>query len=172
MYVLKNIFKFVMDIHEMNTVSYGKKLEFLHCMDAFDEESKGLIHFMEKNITPTELEYYRHYGIIMRGESKEITLNESELDEVMNMYLGKTIRVEYQTGREVKDMVCQVVKGSPGQKISIREEDEGIVLQHKIAKGIKGSNYIYYVSQPRTAKIYMVERKNTENLEELPGYVS
>ena len=46
MYVLKNIFKFVMDIHEMNTVSYGKKLEFLHCKDAFDEESKGLIHFM------------------------------------------------------------------------------------------------------------------------------
>lgn len=171
MYVLKNIFKFVMDIHEMNTVSYGKKLEFLHCKDAFDEESKGLIHFMEKNITPTELEYYRHYGIIMRGESKEITLDESELDEVMNMYLGKTIRVEYQTGREVKDMVCQVVKGSPGQKISIREEDEGIVLQHKIAKGIKGSNYIYYVSQPRTAKIYMVERKNTENLEEFLAYM-
>ena len=171
MYVLKNIFKFVMDIHEMNTVSYGKKLEFLHCKDAFDEESKGLIHFMEKNITPTELEYYRHYGIIMRGESKEITLDESELDEVMNMYLGKTIRVEYQTGREVKDMVCQVVKGSLGQKISIREEDEGIVLQHKIAKGIKGSNYIYYVSQPRTAKIYMVERKNTENLEEFLAYM-
>lgn len=171
MYVLKNIYKFVIDIQEMNTVSYGKKLEFLHCMDAFDEESKGLIHFMEKSISSTELEYYRHYGIIMRGESKEITLDETELDEVMRMFLDKTIRVEYQTAREMKDMVCQVVKEPPRQKISIQEEDDGIVLQHKIAKGIKGSNYIYYVSQPRTAKIYMVERKDTENLEEFLTYM-
>lgn len=171
MYVMKNIYKFVMDLQEMNTVSYGKKLEFLHCVDAFDEESKELIHFMEKSITPTELEYYRHYGIVMRGEAKSIALSESELDEVMNLFEGKSVRVEYQVGSKVEDMICQVVKESPRQKISIREEDKGIVLQHKTAKGIKGINYVYYVSQPRTAKIYIVERKDTENLEEFLNYM-
>lgn len=171
MYVMKNIYKFVMDLQEMNTVSYGKKLEFLHCVDAFDEESKDLIHFMEKSITPTELEYYRHYGIVMRGEAKSIALSEAELDEVMNLFEGKSVRVEYQVGSKVEDMICQVVKESPRQKISIREEDKGIVLQHKTAKGIKGINYVYYVSQPRTAKIYIVERKDTENLEEFLNYM-
>ncbi len=171
MYVMKNIYKFVMDLQEMNTVSYGKKLEFLHCVDAFDEESKDLIHFMEKSITSTELEYYRHYGIVMRGEAKSIALSESELDEVMNLFEGKSVRVEYQVGSKVEDMICQVVKESPRQKISIREEDKGIVLQHKTAKGIKGINYVYYVSQPRTAKIYIVERKDTENLEEFLNYM-
>ncbi|MGN1140134.1 MAG: DEAD/DEAH box helicase, partial [Oliverpabstia sp.] len=158
-------------LQNMNTVSYGKKLEFLHCVDAFDEESKKLIHFIEKSITSTELEYYRHYGIVMRGEAKSIALSESELDEVMNLFEGKSVRVEYQTGSKVKDMICQVVKESPRQKISIREEDKGIVLQHKTAKGIKGINYVYYVSQPRTAKIYIVERKDTENLEEFLNYM-
>lgn len=171
MYILKNIYKFVIDMRELNTVSYGKKLGFLHCMDAFDEESQPLLDFLNHYVNRDEMNYYRRYGIFSRGNEKEISLNERYLDEFMELFVGKKIRVEYQIGRGDQTAECQVVKQHPMQKIKLREEDGGVVLEHKLAKGVMGNRYIYYMSPPKTAKIYMTDQKELENLEDFLEYM-
>lgn len=172
MYILKNINKFILDVRELNTVSYGKKLEFLHCMEAFDEESKPLVHFLNHYVSNGELEYYRRYGISMRGNEKEVTLDEAQLDEFMELYVGRNIPVEYQISNNNMKADCLVVKESPMQKITIREEDGGIVLEHKTARGVMGNRYIYYMSPPQKARVFMVDRKEVENLEDFLEYMA
>lgn len=171
MYILKNIYQFVIAVRELQTVSYGKKLEFLHCMDAFDEESRTLIRFLEKTISSTELEYYKRYGVAMYQDIKEFALDEAALDEFMALYAKRRIFVEYQLGAGHEDAWFEIVRESPMQRINIRKKEDGIVLEHKMEKGVMGKEYIYYVSQPETGKIFMIERKRIEGLEEFLDYM-
>lgn len=46
MYVLKSVSKMTAAVKNMETVSYGAQLSFLHCMDAFEEESRPMVEFL------------------------------------------------------------------------------------------------------------------------------
>ena len=46
-YILKNISGFLHSIHVNEKVHYGKKLDFYHHMEAFSDNAKRLIHFMQ-----------------------------------------------------------------------------------------------------------------------------
>lgn len=46
-YILKNISGFLHSIHINEKVHYGKKLDFYHHMEAFSDNAKRLIHFMQ-----------------------------------------------------------------------------------------------------------------------------
>lgn len=43
MYILKNFRSFFKDIEERNSVSYGKKLEFFHSLDVFEDDTRNLL---------------------------------------------------------------------------------------------------------------------------------
>lgn len=171
MYVVKNLYKMLIDIQEIHMVSYGKKLEFLHCMEAFDEDSRKMIHFLERSIPDGEMEYYRQYGVVMRGDSRNLYLYEEDLDAFMELFMNRDIPVEYHVGNIKETVTCRVVEESPMQKIKIRGEDGGIVLEHALAKGVPGQKYMYYISQPKKARIYRVDRQESESQDKFLRYM-
>ena len=46
MYVLKDVFLFEEHIWGSKEYAYGKKLKFVHVVDAFDEQSKPIVNFV------------------------------------------------------------------------------------------------------------------------------
>ena len=81
MYVLKNISTFLESIHKCERVHYGKKLEFYHHMDAFDEGAKRWIAFMqEMNEDKKRQSQYHAYYAYTAGYERTMDLDATGLD--------------------------------------------------------------------------------------------
>lgn len=46
LYVLKDVFGFVRAVENHENISYGKNLQFVHALDAFEESSRPLVSFL------------------------------------------------------------------------------------------------------------------------------
>lgn len=66
MYVLKDVFSFVTHMELQESFSYGKKLEFVHSLEAFEPESRDLAVFLEEWVRRNRKSYsqptYSYYG--------------------------------------------------------------------------------------------------------------
>ena len=93
MYVLKSIYQLIMDIRNVENRSYGKKLSFLHCMDAFDEKSREIVHFLEHYADTHEMVFFQRYGRLYNGDERVLRLRDEDLDDFMALFLGQTIDV-------------------------------------------------------------------------------
>lgn len=66
MYKVKDVFSLLEAITEKKKVRYGKELEFIHHMDAFDEPSKQILEFLYQNCQVDSFNYRRKQIIIDR----------------------------------------------------------------------------------------------------------
>lgn len=171
MYVLKSIYQLITDIRNVENRSYGKKLSFLHCMDAFDEKSREIVHFLEHYADTHEMVFFQRYGSLYSGDERVLRLRDEDLDDFMALFLGQTIDVEYTVRNEKTTKCCTVLNQSPMQKITVKGCDDGIILHHSLARGIDGKYYTYYLSSPDKGKIYRVSRKDTEYNDEFLEYM-
>ncbi len=109
MYVLKNISTFLESIHTCERVHYGKKLEFYHHIDAFDEGAKRWIAFMqEMNEDKKRQSQYHAYYAYTSGYERTMDLDATGLDRFFDA-----------VGQEAFDMVTGY---EPQEKYQVAEE--------------------------------------------------
>ena len=71
----------------MRTVSYGKQLEFLHCMDAFTQESRPLVDFLCRKVRENpRYSYYGSMRYLLPANEKELELEGKTLDEFADLW--------------------------------------------------------------------------------------
>ena len=111
MYVLKNITEFLNAIHKCERVHYGKKLEFYHHMDAFDESAKRWIAFMqEMNEDKKRQSQFHAYYAYTAGYERTMDLDATGLDrffeavgnEPFDLVTGYEPQESYQVSEEIR----------------------------------------------------------------------
>ena len=91
MYVLKSISKMVAAVQNMETVSYGAQLSFLHCMDAFQEESRPMVSFLTSYAEETNACFQMASGLYGSYlDDRYLTLTVQNLDEFF-LALGEQV---------------------------------------------------------------------------------
>lgn len=172
MYVIKNIRQFVYDLKELHTVSYGKNLEFLHCMEAFDEESGRLAKFLLKAVDTPEVQYYRALGIPYRGESKELKLEGYWLDEFMELMKDRQLLVEYLTMTAgIEKGIYSICQKNPMEELEIQGVEDGIFILSSLMEYTQGQEYCYYITTSEKGIIYKVSLKEMEAVEDILTYL-
>ncbi len=123
MYVLKNISTFLESIHKCERVHYGKKLEFYHHMDAFDEGAKRWIAFMqEMNEDKKRQSQYHAYYAYTAGYERTMDLDATGLDrffeavaeEPFDLVTGYEPQEEYRVVEEIRKPNLYLRGGSTG----------------------------------------------------------
>ncbi len=123
MYVLKNISAFLEAIHKCERVHYGKKLEFYHHMEAFDETAKRWIAFMrEMNEDKKRQSQYHAYYAYTAGYERTMDLDATGLDrffeavgsEPFDLVTGYEPQESYQVSEEIKRPKLYIKGGSAG----------------------------------------------------------
>lgn len=123
MYVLKNISAFLEAIHKCERVHYGKKLEFYHHMEAFDETAKRWIAFMqEMNEDKKRQSQYHAYYAYTAGYERTMDLDATGLDrffeavgsEPFDLVTGYEPQEAYQVSEEIRRPKLYIKGGSAG----------------------------------------------------------
>lgn len=150
-YVIKNIQKFINDILNEETVSYGKKLSFKHTRNHFDEISLEVLSFMSESLSTQESYYSNGY--------KEILLTTNKLDMFYEMY--QNIPSNYCDFRLAEYHFC------PKVRIEEKEDHYRLTLESEFGFYL-GNKNVYFVRQNILYRVILDEEgKTTQLLEEL-----
>lgn len=173
MYVLKDVYKFVKDMEEMNIVSYGKKLEFLHNIDAFDEESRPLVQALMNNMVFTRnYEYYKMYGYVPSGDNRRIELYGQLLDELMLAMEDHNVSVVTSLyDRNDAGIRIPIKMLSPQIEMHIRGEEDGAVIKCNPEDKIIGNKFVYTFIQGNTPWVSIMERKEIQKIQRFMQFI-
>ncbi|MFP3156227.1 SNF2 helicase associated domain-containing protein [Lachnospiraceae bacterium ZAX-1] len=138
MYVLKNIASFVESVNTMSWVSYGKKLEFYHTMEAFSEKSRLFVDFMIQEIRKKK-ETDQSYWYYRANDNRYLSLNSSNLDEFFEAVGGQEFLAKTDKG----DMEFRLAEGGFAQNIVLIGDDSGLMLEIPRTQMMYGRKYAY-----------------------------
>ncbi len=124
-YVLKNISAFLHSLHMNEKVHYGKKLEFYHHMEAFSEQAKRWIRFMQiQDADKKRQSQYHAYYAYTGGYERTMELDAVGLDRFFeavgdSTFYGKfaddyDVDAEYRVSAETKKPKLTIKSGSAG----------------------------------------------------------
>ena len=157
-YKIKSIVNFYDDILSKNIVKYGKKIEFLHCVDAFEESSQRVLKFLMKYaeiikyVNDRNTKYFR----MMMNDSC-IEISDNGIDDLFEALKGNYVKSVI----ENSTVDVKFVDNEPDLKFKIEDEsdtefkistDEDI-YNYTIIQGVK---YIYFF---RDNVIYRCSKK-------------
>ena len=138
MYVLKNLSDFANRIRIKSSYRYGKKLEFLHSMEMFTEESRPFAELIVRKKKPAPKGYY--YGYVS-SKDNEVSIEREELDEVMALLEGRTFGGEFY-GYDNPEI--QIVSGHPDFQAVLKKKQDGAEFVMKRFAYVEGENYLYF----------------------------
>ncbi len=147
MYVVQSINAFCDMISNHESKKYGKNLEFIHCVEAFDTPSQKLVTFLlslynkndnyleSKQDTFFNYNYYAYSGNVMH---RQIDLKGRYLDEFFNIIEKNNIAFE--------PNFWELESSMPPIHSSIEKKDNGCILKCPELVYAKGNSYYYIVS--------------------------
>ncbi len=147
MYKIKSIPQFYDRMQNGEKYKYGQKLEFIHSVNAFDEESKPLINFILKY---AEILKYAnennsaYYPSVLNDE--HILLTKSALDEFFEVMKNETAAYLDEYGEDKLEFVDH----EPAIKFEVRElnsEDFALITNIDVYDYtvLKGKEYLYFL---------------------------
>ncbi|MTP73594.1 DEAD/DEAH box helicase [Turicibacter sanguinis] len=143
-YVIRDLYRFVIDLECECIISYGKELEFKHTMNHFDERSRPLVKFIWDRVVEDRV-YLKQFGL-SPGQARQLFLTPSSLDTFYDLNLRKTIAcsIEYYN--------CETItlhSKEPEIEFQIEEEDSTYYLRHNLGQYliIRGQNYTYLLQE-------------------------
>lgn len=139
MYVLKDLDEFCEAVKNARTIKYGKQLEFVHHINAFDKESQPLVKFLQENVG-NQSGYYGSYYYYSR-HMKELPLDEDNLDALMNALEGRSFSCEVQ-GFHSKEWTIE--EGIYPINAELVQEEEGYRLVFDKVVYQSGREYCYF----------------------------
>ena len=148
MYVLKDVFEFVRLIEQGTKHRYGKKLEFIHSMEAFDEESKPLVEFIEQWTSENQERYrsqnyysYYNYGYAL-PKSKELYLDTTYMAQYLEIVRGQTF-IAYLPG--MKEHEWTVTDEALPRSLKLTGDGDGVSLELQRFLGFElRHGYVYF----------------------------
>ena len=143
MYVLKDVFDFADKMSRSEKHSYGKNLEFLHCMESFEDESKPLVEFVmdwveynrESYKQPVYGRYYYEYSL---PKLRHIPLDSSSLQRFLDIVGDNDIYVTDNYGDEI---LCHIVRDESRIPLTIKGGDDGVDMTLGIINGVYSDKY-------------------------------
>lgn len=141
-YVLKNISAFLYSLQNNEKVRYGKKLEFYHYMEAFSENGKRMIRFLQLQEADKRRQSKFHAYYAYTG-SYERTM---ELDGLGIDRFFEAVGTEPFTAEigYLPEDSFQIAEEERKPKLSIRQGGSGIFLLLEDLQVIHGEKYVYF----------------------------
>lgn len=147
MYVVKDVFELARRIREQEDFEYGKKLKFVHSMQAFAEEYRGLVRFVlewtERNAVRYQQPTYRYgYGYGMEQQKlREIPLNGYDLEELLESLRD----ISFYLVEERRECPAKVADEMVSQRLTISGKDGWVELSATSNSWIHGRKYSMYL---------------------------
>jgi len=163
-YVVKSLIRLIDAIDNCEKVSYGKKLEFYHHIEAFTPLSIKIIDFIRMQ----QEEYFRtvYYRYTLPKEKERILdLNEAGIENFFRIMQG-----EYFEGKlpDSEDTVWYVAEQMKKPKMEIKGDGYGITVYLKNSSILYGRNcYFFY----ENGEISPSSKKLKQNLSEFFEYL-
>lgn len=156
MYVLKDVFSFAERMAKGENYAYGKKLEFVHIMEAFQEEAKPLVNFICNWANAHRKEYQEQvytygYGYQTRMRTaRNISLNSYEIEELFRVLSSQKIIVKEDNGIIRK---YDITEETFTADLYLRGAEDGIELELESFGYINGNLYEFYTKKDKMYKI-------------------
>ena len=161
MYKLKNLSEFYTRMLNKELYRYGKKLQFVHTRESFEEESLPLLDFLMKYAeiikyaNSNSNSNYRFYGNALSDNN--IILSNSGIDDLFDILKGKKVTLK----KEYNETEIEFTEEQPNIEFKLTKEDENnyeIKPNIEIYKIyiIKGKEYKYILDDK---KIYRCSKK-------------
>ena len=165
-YILKDVFEFAQNIESCAEYSYGKKLKFLHTLDAFEPLSQKIVQFI-LDWTAENGSYYMDYDYYYFkptfSKLRQIPLNGADLEELFSI---------------LKDSPLLIDLNSSGEKIWYQTDNQ-LIRQMQITgmqDGIEVKSdpltYFYSTHAVFTFKDELIYRENKEALSPIQDFLS
>ena len=168
MYVLKSISKMVAAVQNMETVSYGAQLSFLHCMDAFQEESRPMVSFLTSYAEETNACFQMASGLYGSYlDDRYLTLTVQNLDEFF-LALGEQ-GFYYDTYLTEEDCWhCR--REMPRYEMELLRKADGLEVRMQMDAIMSGRKYLYLVSGQNVN--YQVQKEQIEEVRDFMEYIA
>lgn len=141
MYILKNISAFLYAIQMCEKVHYGKKLDFYHHMEAFDETAKRWIAFMqEQNEDKKRQSKFHAYYAYTAGFERTMELDAFGIDRFFAAADEETFA--FSGGYEEAD-VYRMSEKIRKPRLYLKAGSSGVFIQLEQMPIINGRNYYY-----------------------------
>lgn len=167
MYILKDIFEFAQNMDNNSDFSYGKKLQFIHTLEAFDKQFIPLVKFLCRWANDHEEEYQDHvyrygYGYTtITKKIKKIALNAYEFEELIDILQYDKIPIDF-SHEYSKDYV--VTSESLDRKIYLRGLKYGMELELRDMNNYPGKDYDFYFQNNKIYKLPKIKQENVKKI--------
>ena len=156
MYVLKSISQFASAVLNLEQVTYGANLSFLHCMEAFTPECRPMVRYLIEQSREKKFLYQTPYGQWYSYETdRYLNLESWMIDSFMDALEQVAFTLEYLSGREYSG---RLENGLPPLEIALTDAKKAIQLTISPFDFYEGRDYTYFFDQ---GTIY---REKTEDL--------
>lgn len=153
MYVLKDVFAFAKHLENCETYSYGKKLEFVHSLEAFEPKSRGLAEFI-KNWAEEHSQDYSGFSNSYYGyryglpELRYLPLDKADVERFFKAVGEREFLADI---GETGERLWQTTEERLEHKLSVTGEHRGIRLLLETDMHCETEDNIFYFKE---GKIY------------------
>lgn len=166
LYVLKDIFQFVEHMRRQEEYAYGKKLSFIHTLEAFEEESRGYVAFLMDWVRENKKSYMKSKGYYSfyydtAPAMRYMALTSSTLERLLEEALGQRIEASIPAASAGNWEVCQ---GKPALSLTITGQETGVDMHLNCPTVYEGSRYLIFFKQ---GVIYLHQDEGNAELMEL-----
>ncbi len=118
-YIIKDLCAFSRSVDNCEYVEYGKNFGFLHTRNAFDGRSRLLADFIGDLVRENEIfnNSYNKYSFMHTLSARELTLSETAVDTLADIYMGETISI---TDKFENDLKLTLKAENPLIHISVK----------------------------------------------------
>lgn len=168
MYVLKDVFEFCRNVQEGSGYSYGQKLNFVHVMESFHEDSKELVQFLVEWVKDNGDRYwqYRYYGYSYQQvlpKLRKIPLSVSELERFL-LAMGNREFIANVNGTGEKSWI--ITDQPLNRTMEITGKKNGISVSIDRLFGFVGRQFYIYFNE---GLIYL---ESKEKLEPIADFIT
>ncbi len=141
-YVLKNISGFLRSLQLNERVHYGKKLDFYHHIDAFTEDAKRMIRFLQMQDEDKKRQsQYHAYYVYTSGYERTMELDAVGIDRFFEAVGNRPF---YGAFSYDPSEIYSVAEEPRKPKLTIRSGSAGAFLELEDLHVIGGSRYYYF----------------------------
>lgn len=165
-YVLKDVFEFAQTIESCTEYSYGKKLKFLHTVNAFEPLSQKIVTFI-LNWVQENKEYYIEYNYYSYGTSyskqRRIPLSGADLETLFAILESSPLLINLDKSGE---KVWRLTDDRPIRRMRITGRENGIEVTSDPLTAFFAPHTVF------TFQDGLIYRENRETLAPIQDFLS
>lgn len=165
-YVLKDVFEFVQNIASCAKHSYGKKLNFLHTLSAFDPLSQQIVRFM-LNWVQENQEYHMKYDYYAYSYSYEklrrVPLGGAEFEDLLAILKDNALLIDVNDSGE---KIWHLTEDKLVRHMQITGKKEGIEVKPEVLTSFYSTHTVF------TFRDGLIYQENKEALAPIQEFLS